>query len=231
MTYVTNEVTAEIGKNVLVNQPNPNPSSNNPIVPDETQSVTVTAELTAKVVEVGQQAAFSFNLDGQADAGEKLFFERLRKCAQRPGRSLWRERQKSHWRRDVAEHRRQRGDGQGTSRTTPKSRPRTASASRPERLSNVSVVQTGTASTDFGFTAAINVGVFDLKTIASIDQTVEITTRHLAVNAEDESDRIAITGGFLKGEQVGIGTWIGVNVITQHVMLMNPLQIPRVRLL
>ena len=35
--------------------------------------------------------------------------------------------------------------------------------------------------------------------------------------AKDESDRIAIAGGFLKGKQVGIGTSIGVNVVDQHV--------------
>ena len=83
--------------------------------------------------------------------------------------------------------------------------------------SNISVVQTGTASTDFGFTAAIAVGVFDLTTIASIDETVTITTSELAVKAVDESDRIAIVGGFLKGKQVGIGTSVGVNVVDQQV--------------
>jgi hypothetical protein len=211
VTYVTNEVTAEIGKEVLINQP-----ETPLLIADDTQTVTVTAELTAKVIEVGQQSSFNLNIDGAAGVGEKLFSKEFATALSDlvvplgvSGKSaIGGVMVLSIVDNDV------KAKIHDNAKVAAKDH---VGVDAKNAYSNISVVQTGTASTDFGFTAAIAVGVFDLTTTASIDETVTITTGELAVNAVDESDRIAIVGGFLKGKQVGIGTSVGVNVVDQQV--------------
>ena len=212
VTYVTNEVTAEIGKDVSVNQAETPP----PFTPDLTQSVTVTAELTAKVIEVGQQSSFNLNLDGAASVGEKLFSKDFANALSDlvvPFGVSGKNAIGGVMLLSIVDNK-VTAKIHDNAKVAAKDR---VSVDAKNAYSNISVVQTGTASTDFGFTAAIAVGVFDLKTIASIDETVTIITGKLAVNAEDESDRITIAGGFLKGKQVGIGTSVGVNVVDQRV--------------
>ncbi len=82
---------------------------------------------------------------------------------------------------------------------------------------NLSIVQTGARSTDFGFSAAVSAANISSHTTASISTSAKITASSLDVFADDQLNRITVAGAFLLGKQVGIGTSIGVNVIDQDV--------------
>ncbi|MGB7327175.1 MAG: dockerin type I domain-containing protein [Rubripirellula sp.] len=82
---------------------------------------------------------------------------------------------------------------------------------------NLAMVQTGTGSTQFGFSAAIAASDIRTDTRASIGASAKIDAGALVVLADDVLDRVTIVGAFLKGKQVGIGTSVGVNVIAQNV--------------
>ncbi|PHQ35756.1 dockerin type I domain-containing protein [Rhodopirellula bahusiensis] len=84
-------------------------------------------------------------------------------------------------------------------------------------LYDLALVQTGTASSQFGFSAAIAASNIKTDTRASVGDGVELSGGSLTINATDTLDRINILGAFLKGKQIGVGTSIGVNVIDQDV--------------
>ncbi|WP_236626059.1 dockerin type I domain-containing protein [Rhodopirellula baltica] len=81
---------------------------------------------------------------------------------------------------------------------------------------DLALVQTGTASSQFGFSAAIAASNIKTDTRASIGEA-DITSGIVTVSANDTLDRVNILGAFLKGKQIGVGTSIGVNVIDQNV--------------
>ncbi|WP_197231928.1 dockerin type I domain-containing protein [Novipirellula artificiosorum] len=82
---------------------------------------------------------------------------------------------------------------------------------------NFAGVQTGTGSTEIGFSAAIAASDLTSTTMAAIHEDAAIGVGTLDVIANDDLDRITYAGAVLKGEQVGIGTSIGVNVVEQNV--------------
>ncbi len=84
-------------------------------------------------------------------------------------------------------------------------------------LYNLAIVQTGTQSSQFGFSAAIAAANIQTNTRASIAEGTTIIADSLHVGADDNLDRINIAGAFLLGKQVGVGTSIGVNIIDQNV--------------
>lgn len=82
---------------------------------------------------------------------------------------------------------------------------------------NFAGVQTGTGSTELGFSAAIAASNLASTTTAAVHEDARITTGVLEVSALDALDRITYAGAVLKGKQAGIGTSIGVNVVAQNV--------------
>lgn len=94
---------------------------------------------------------------------------------------------------------------------------------------DLALVQTGTASSQFGFSAAIAAANIKTDTRASVDATrvanadgtvppaARLAAETLNIAASDTLDRVNILGAFLKGKQIGVGTSIGVNVIDQQV--------------
>ena len=78
---------------------------------------------------------------------------------------------------------------------------------------NVAFVQTGTGSTDFGFSASIAASNITSTTRASIVASARINAGALNVKANDNLDRINHAGAILKGKKTGIGTSVGVNTV------------------
>ncbi|MCR9209502.1 MAG: dockerin type I domain-containing protein [bacterium] len=82
---------------------------------------------------------------------------------------------------------------------------------------DLALVQTGTASSQFGFSAAIAASNIKTDTRASVGDGASLPGGDLTITVKDILDRVNILGAFLKGKQIGMGTSIGVNVIDQNV--------------
>tara|TARA_R110002049_G_scaffold182485_1_gene350273 strand:- start:721 stop:16071 length:15351 start_codon:yes stop_codon:yes gene_type:complete len=219
VTDFQNNVVAKIGDNAQINQDNNNPLDSND------QSVVVASELDAVLIDVGQMSAINLSVPGVAEAflnnktesGEKFqakqvkdFFTDIVNPLGVSGKNA----AGGAMLLALADNTTIAEIGQGAAIHTDDEG---VTVKAHSAFHNVAVVQTGTGSTDFGFSAAISAADFKTTTRASIAPDVTINGGKLIVDADDTLDRISIVGAFLKGDQVGIGASVGVNTIEQNV--------------
>ena len=93
------------------------------------------------------------------------------------------------------------------------------------------MAQAGGSGSSLGIGGAVNVGVVNNTTHADIDaQAVIDTTGPLAVLANDDLERVALTGGVVASANVGVGLSLGINVITRdtqwHTSVRGLWQVP-----
>ncbi len=212
MTDYTNNVVASIGEGARVNAGG--------IFSGETQGVLVDARLTAMLIEAGQMAAINLSIPGFAEAymddpaadRSKSFQEFVNEVVNPFG---------------VSGEKAAGGimlltlaDNTTTAEIATGAvigpGPQSVDVSAVSDFHNVAIVQTGTGSTDFGFSASIAAADITSRTVARILDGAIVTADTLNVQAEDILDRINIVGSYTKGRQLGIGTSVGVNVIDQH---------------
>ena len=217
VTDFTNNVVARIGDNAQVNQ--------DPSVASNDQSVSVDTTLEAVLIDVGQMSAINLSVPGLLEAfqnnktpsGEKFkpkqikdFFTEIVNPFGIAGKNA----AGGVLLLALADNTTIAEIEQGAAIHTDAGG---VSVKATSDFHNVAVVQTGTASTNFGFSAAIAAADFDSTTRASVAPGVSIDGGTLNVNAEDTLDRINIVGAFLRGKQVGIGASVGVNIVDQNV--------------
>lgn len=208
LTFTTNEVLAQVGSNAEVNQ------DVNYALPGQT--VNVTSELEASVIEVGQMMSVNISIPG--------FLEALTKQKKNPGLG--------NFATDLLNPLGVSGDNAfgGTLLVNTTNNSTIAEIESGAKVSAASLdvkaesdfydfagVQTGTGSTEAGFSAAIAASNLASNTQARIHEDAIVTVDTLDVVALDELDRITYAGAILKGKQTGIGTSIGVNVVDQRV--------------
>ena len=209
VTDYTNDVIARVDENAMVNQ-NVDLVSSDP-------TVSVTADLNADFIEVGQMAAYNLNLEGfvnaisdGAESGNPADF--LKQLVNPFG---------------VNGKNAAGGvllvtlaDNEVVAEIQSDARVTSAGAITVDAETDfysLAVVQTGAGSTDFGFSASVAVTDILSKVHASIHSGAIIVAGALHISADEILDRITIAGAFLLGEQVGIGTSVAVNTIVQDV--------------
>ncbi|TWT91153.1 dockerin type I domain-containing protein [Stieleria varia] len=217
VTDYTNNVLASVGDNAKINQ--------DATLNSNEQSVLVDAKLNAILIDVGQQSAINLSAPGflesyqnnQTPDGEtfdpkqvKDFFTELVNPLGVSGKNA----AGGAMLLALADNTVVAQIGQGAQVHADAAG---VTVNADSDFFNVSVVQTGTGSTDFGFSASISAADFESDTRASIGTGVTIDAGTLSVTAKDVLDRISIAGAFLKGEQAGIGASVGVNLIDQTV--------------
>ncbi|TWU44123.1 hypothetical protein Q31b_16580 [Novipirellula aureliae] len=207
VTDFTNRIRATIDDNALVNQ-NVDLSTNDP-------SVSVLADLTGVQIEVGQMASYNLDIKGFAEAligsegSPTTFLKQLANPFGVSGKNaaggvLLLTLADNETIASIGSGAKVIADGAVTVKAT-------------SDYDNLAVVQTGAASTSFGFSASIVAADIDNKTHAFIADGAIITAGSLNVAATDTLNRIAIAGAILKGKQTGIGASVGVNLIDQDV--------------
>ena len=77
---------------------------------------------------------------------------------------------------------------------------------------SLGVSQTGARASEFGLTASISVDTLTSETRANIGKNVIITGGGIAVEAIDTENRYGIDGGYVSGEQIGVGIAVAVNL-------------------
>ncbi len=221
-----NDATARIGSGARVNS--------KVGFHNNTQSVTVEADITVELVEVGNNSSFNLSLPGLAEAGTSFAANMKQKGLKDNLTSTLRGlvnpfgasgqtaigpvvlvNTTSNTATAVV------AAGTEEAPTTVRTGPGGTGLivdSSSEMLS-VAVAQTGAKSSELGITASVTVGVFENVANASIGEFVTVdggptgAGGPVTVRANDRIDRTAVAGAWTASEKKGVGVSVGVNDI------------------
>ncbi|MGB7346781.1 MAG: hypothetical protein WBD20_21345 [Pirellulaceae bacterium] len=210
VTNTTNNVIARIGDGAELNQNEASPN----------QSVAVDASLDSFTIEAGHMSSFNLSVPGLAEA-----MNRGRKRANgkvtdfindlvNPFGVSGKNAAGGMMLLALADHTTQAQIGGNAKITTPNDHDVTVNADSD--IYNLALVQTGTGSTDFGFSAGITASDLKTDTVASIAENAIVTTGNVTVKANDVLDRVNLVGAFINGKKSGIGASVGYNRINQN---------------
>ncbi|MCG8448768.1 MAG: hypothetical protein MI725_04190, partial [Pirellulales bacterium] len=84
------------------------------------------------------------------------------------------------------------------------------------RFLNVTLAQSGASAGKFALGGTFSYNQLDSDTIARLDGNARVTGGEVTVDADDDTRYYNFTGGFAKGESIGIGASVGVNNIERE---------------
>ena len=206
LQFFTNEATARVGGNALVNQ--------DPAYQTTTQSVAVTAATTATLVDVAGTIALNLSVPGGLEAAEPAIGEgNLKGTLQSLVNPLGLSAKNVIGPAVVVTT----ASNTTTAEVAAGARVRTGPAGAgltvdaEQTTFSLALAQTGAQASEFGLTASVTVDATTDVTTADIATGAVVTGGPVAVTATDTTDRFGIDGGFIKGQKIGVGTSVGVN--------------------